>query len=727
MSAVKKYGITLGDTEYIVSVRKIDVDVEDIADHILGINPTVATYTGAPIKPEVLGDDFVTLNADYIVSYSDNIEVGNGSVKIDGINDYAGTVIKPFRINPADIKESIIGLDQDSYEYTGEEIRPEVLTDGVVLGRDFTVEYLDNLNPGTGSVIVRGMGNYTGTSNYTFAITSDKESIVDHIIGLDPDSYVYDGYERKPSVITDETVTEDTDFTVEFVNNIEPGTANVIIRGIGNYVGITVLDFEITPIIKQDITPHILRIEPESFVYDGEAHTPEVIDDGEVDRNVDYTVSYIDHIEPGFGTVVVTGIRAYEGEVRLGFEIIDERPSIAAHVTGINSPERVHYTGEEIRPEILTDGSIVENEDYIVDYFDNVEPGEARVIVRGINNYNGEAEYTFIIYIPKEDIVPHISALEQTEYTYIMAPIEPAVLTDGTVELGIDYIVEYEDNIEPGTGVAVVTGINEYEGESRLEFTIVDERADISDHLTGINPTTGVYSGLPIEPTVLTDGTVELDVDYTVTYENNIEPGTGTASVIVNGIGLNYRGEKIFRFSIEDERPLITTHINGIDITEATYTGEAIEPEVLTDGTVELGTDYLVNYENNVEPGEAKVIVSGIDGYRGIVEYTFTINPIVEESGEGTETPETAPSESGEPEITPSSEGSEETTEPIIEESVSEEAPIEDGEVVNEETPSEDTPVESSEDTVEETEVLSDDDPTDNEPPEDEETTGEVE
>jgi hypothetical protein len=37
-------------------------------------------------------------------------------------------------------------------------------------GTDYTLSYRDNVKPGTGTIIVTGIGNYTGTANYTFDI-----------------------------------------------------------------------------------------------------------------------------------------------------------------------------------------------------------------------------------------------------------------------------------------------------------------------------------------------------------------------------------------------------------------------------------------------------------------------------------------------------------------------------------------------------------------------------
>ena len=59
-----------------------------------------------------------------------------------------------------------------------------------------------------------------------------------------------------------------------------------------------------------------------------------------------------------------------------------------------------------------------------------------------------------------------------------------------------------------------------------------------------------------------------------------------------------------------------------------TYTGSAIEPAVTVtvgDKVLVANTDYVVSYEDNVEPGTAKMTVTGQGDYEGMVELSFEI------------------------------------------------------------------------------------------------------
>ena len=65
-------------------------------------------------------------------------------------------------------------------------------------------------------------------------------------------------------------------------------------------------------------------------------------------------------------------------------------------------------------------------------------------------------------------------------------------------------------------------------------------------------------------------------------------------------------------------------------IASKSYTGSAIKPKpVVKDGEVTLksGTDYTVSYKNNINAGEAYVVIKGKNEYTGTVEKAFTITP----------------------------------------------------------------------------------------------------
>ena len=73
---------------------------------------------------------------------------------------------------PASVSNAEVSVE--GCVYTGQPVEPAVVVtfDGVELeaGRDYVLAYADNLNAGTGTVTVKGKGDYVGTTSATFQI-----------------------------------------------------------------------------------------------------------------------------------------------------------------------------------------------------------------------------------------------------------------------------------------------------------------------------------------------------------------------------------------------------------------------------------------------------------------------------------------------------------------------------------------------------------------------------
>ena len=94
-------------------------------------------------------------------------------------------------------------------------------------------------------VIITGQNYYEGTIVRTFQIT--PADISDVYVWLEYTITNYDNTEKRPYVQLDYgRYILGTDYEVEYSNNINIGTANVTIKGIGNYKGTIQKTFEIT-------------------------------------------------------------------------------------------------------------------------------------------------------------------------------------------------------------------------------------------------------------------------------------------------------------------------------------------------------------------------------------------------------------------------------------------------------------------------------------------------
>lgn len=301
--------------------------------------------------------------------------------------------------------------------------------------------------------------------------------------------------------------------------------------------------------------------------------------------------------------------------------------NIASHIIGLSSTSFI-YTGEEIKPDIITDGTVIEDIDYTVTYDNNIDIGTGYATIKALGNtYTGSLTLAFVIKREVKEISEHVTGLSETSFVHTGEAIKPELITDGTVELDVDYLITYENNTDVGTGKVIITGIGTYVDSSvTYEFTIT-AAPDITAHVTGLENTSYDYTGEQIKPVLVTDGTVAETTDYIVTYGENINLGEG--SVTVTGAG-TYEGTGVtYTFNIVEA---IDSHITGLSETSFAHTGEEIKPELVTDGKVTENTDYTVTYENNIDVGTGKVIVTGINNYRSSVSFEFTITEQTTES-----------------------------------------------------------------------------------------------
>ncbi len=149
----------------------------------------------------------------------------------------------------SDMTDADVVLSPDIYSYDGSAKTPDVSValNGIQLvrGTDFSVEYKDNTDAGSGSVIISGTGNYTGTISSVFTINAvDIGSCTVRPIAVQ----VYTGGELRPGVdirYGSKILAAGTDYHASYSNNIEVGIASVTITGKGNFTGELVLNFTI--------------------------------------------------------------------------------------------------------------------------------------------------------------------------------------------------------------------------------------------------------------------------------------------------------------------------------------------------------------------------------------------------------------------------------------------------------------------------------------------------
>ena len=217
-------------------------------------------------------------------------------------------------------------------------------------------------------------------------------------------SYTYTGEEIEPDVtVTDgEKILEnETDYTVSYENNVDVGTATVIVAGEGGYTGRIELTFEIVPEIvsEKDISGCTATLVATSCTYTGTAQTPGVtVKDGAttLKNGTDYTVSYANNTKVGTATVMITGKGNYTGSRSLTFAIMAKNISACT----VSKIANELYTGKALKPSLtVKDGgtTLKKDTDYTISYADNKKAGKATVTVTGKGNYTGSKTVNFTI------------------------------------------------------------------------------------------------------------------------------------------------------------------------------------------------------------------------------------------------------------------------------------------------------------------------------------------
>ena len=373
-----------------------------------------------------------------------------------------------------------------------------------------------------------------------------------------------------------------------------------------------------------DVGKTDISVEPiADQIYIGSALMPDVVvkaGSKVLVKDVDYTVLYSNNTNVGTASVKVTGKGTYEGSYTTNFKIV----SCAIGQAACSRIADQTYTGSALKPEVVVKAGtkvLKKSVDYYVSYRDNTNVGTATAKITGRGNYKGSYTTTFKI-VPCA--INQVTIREIADKTYSGKKIEPYIkLTykNKSLKRGTDYTVSYDNNIDVGTATATITGIGNFMGTAAVSFKIVKGTSKIK--VSAISNQT--FTGTEITPAVsVKEGTKKLtkDVDYKVSYANNIN--VGTATVTVTGIG-SYDGTARKTFRIVS-RPIKEVSVEKIDAQE--YTGKELTPKLnltYNGKTLTDTVDYVAVYSSNIEPGNGVVKVQGKGNFSGQRTVVFKI------------------------------------------------------------------------------------------------------
>lgn len=658
-------------------------------------------WTGKEVKPDVLircadCNKELKEGTDYKLEYKNNVNVGTATVKVVGMGAYKGVdQTANFEIEE-DCGWNGIKYYNDTYQ-NGDHIgslewsewRYDKKTPYISIacnhcgkelenGKDYTITFSNTDHLGEGTAKVVGLNEYAGHElSFTYTLKPKDLKAESYYNGDDLGTYKWTGKEVKPDIgkiyvqdiygsVVDTEAVEGKDYQLEYSNNIEEGTATVKVVGIGDAKG-TVLTYTYH-IEKQhgwngfSVTGHKDGDDLGAYEWTGNDVEPELNltcnhCGNELYQGSDYELEYTgDRTEPGKVTVKVIGTRDYEGWTQsFTYTIKNKTFSFEDHKDG-EDLGAAEYTGSEVRYPIsnVTDktGKVLsEGTDYKLVYSDNTKPGTAKVEIIGSGIYTG-CDLTFTYTIVDHDGESgfhnnlYTDGADMGSYAYTGEEVKPSIglmysnYNQTFLIEGVDYKVEYSNNINLGVATAKVIGIGRYTGhEMSFTYTIKNKSFAAKDHKDGENLGTLKWTGKaqtiklgdmidPIDGHVLKEET-----DYKIVYSDNVDAGTAKAEVI--GLGY-YEGSSLtFYYTIEKQHGwngfYSKGHKDGESLGTFKWTGNTvlIDPDMRCshcDKELQENVDYKVEYSNNIDPGVASMKIIGMGDYKGYeLNFTFVI------------------------------------------------------------------------------------------------------
>ena len=486
-----KYTVRDNDTKLMskakVTLEKTKVDYK---------NSDQGEYGKGTEQPAVtvkMGNDTLTKDVDYVVSYENWDKIGKATVTVTAKDDtkYYGSKSVTYTVNGTKLAAKDLTIEgiNTAYDYTGKPIyvsangdeegslkvtsikdveTPVELTEG----KDYEVSYKtgkkldEHTNVGTVTVTITGINAYTGSINKTFKITAvDLATFVGEDIPAGrkfkaEGKAKYTKTGAKPEItelsFNGTDLVEKLDYTVAYAKNkaVVAGTesATMTIKGKGNFKGQIKHTYEVTKASEADVEVTATDIvKPVKF------------------NKLKPTVKVV---ETSTGKALKAGTD-YEKTITYHK---DEACTEASQITAQNFNEWLE--GLEDGRAVTVYAKVVMKGNYAGEI-----PGSKPAGFKLYDNSKKIADakkYTIAVVTNEgADGKTTIACDKKGNPIYTGAKIEPKVTVTpkGTdtepLVLDTDYVVSYVNNTNKGKATVTVTGIGNYGGSKSLKFTIV--------------------------------------------------------------------------------------------------------------------------------------------------------------------------------------------------------------------------------------------------------------
>ena len=477
---------------------------------------SVAVYDGNEQRPEVRLLDTTNLLHLNVEMYAPGDVDGDGVLSANDV-----TLIQRYNAYQALSEE--MRAKYPTYKLTGSALSAaDVNRDGVVNdddvtvlnakfsgyemeeGKDYTVSYQDNVNAGTGKAVITGKGNYGGTVTVEFEIA--KADIGE---GDEPGSgTVPEGGKSKYDVTT---VYDGLGHSVD-ANGISSirigGVAPVVAYSLNGAEGWQADPFVFTNACVLSMWYRLQVPNYNDYIHEVQLTIkPKPIDDTTVEKALSCDAFEYD------GTAKTPQVTVMDRSI-FRWQFVEPFTAGDVDGDGVLTEDDVELIDQHI--------GYVEMDDSLKPFFEE---------------FKLEGDALFAADYNSDGTVNDADCADLIASFYML--IE-----------GLDYSLQYEDNIKAGTAKVVLSGLGNYGNAAAIPFAIERANVPVTELTIDWGQSSFVYDGQPKEPVITVkdrETTLTKGTHYLVEYKDNIN--VGTAKAIVKGIE-PYVGEVTNEFTI---------------------------------------------------------------------------------------------------------------------------------------------------------------------------------
>ena len=552
-----------------------------------------------------------------------------------------------------------------TFTYSGAELKPtvkvyinKVLQDDeqLIENTDYIVSYSDNINAGTATAIVTGIGAYSGTKNVTFTIEPKKISSPT-FDGLKPE-YTYTGQKVEPefALMDGETVIPSSEYEVSYSDNTEVGTATITITDAtgGNYDINCKAEFDIVkadPVISELPVADPISYDPHKTLNEASISGGAVI--GVSGENITGTWSWADD-----STVPVVDVTDYD---------VVFTPDDQKHYNSIRGTIQVNVLKANVNIADLPTASAITYGDSLAKsvlyggtaYFDGIN----KVEIFGTFAWKDDSLKPFVsdsdktlytvVFTPADSVNYNTAEIEITvnvskaAMPNLLLSVDNTHKTVGSIALPGDWVWLAADTataIKAG-GSVVATAVyagDDKENYDSTELKVTIYRAPCSDGKTvkytlkGEKAPTCTKAGTghtecSVCGDVMSTGVCVKELGHKWNSGRVTKKPTYTAAGVrtytctVCKVAKTASIAKLATTDISKKTSKIT--VSGIE--NKIYNGRAHTQRSLVvkagTKTLRLNKDYTVTYSKNKAVGKASVTICGKNAYSGKITKTFAI------------------------------------------------------------------------------------------------------